>query len=316
MSVDTLQGRWMTRLGEHWRPDYRTAGFTLAMLAMQAVLVGLLAVVDLGVLVGQEPYGDPNSVGTLGHIAGIAAAEALGIVGLYKLYQWLPEWLQDIVSGTILTTVVFGFGLVVTPQTPEMYLFALAVWAGCIFSVSVISEFELAWLGFNGLAILFGALLAVVLATALSPWLVVVLVAALTVLDPIGVHVLGYIQRFAGIALDIGLPIGIVVPDYWRFPLDDLTLSDGDGAGNASIIGLGDYALPLAFAVAMNRLAGGAVVTVGGYQLSAVALGALAGAVAGVMFLSGRFHTHDDAIPALPAMMAWVLIGTAIGVVA
>lgn len=301
-------------MGNHWRPDYRTVGFTLAMVVMQTMAVVMVASGDIGALASQEPYGDPQDVGTLGNIGLIAAAEVLAIAGLYKLYGWLPEWVQEAVKATAVTGIVFAIGLALHVETAYAFSVVIGVFIACMFLAHVVSELDLTWLAFNLIAIYFGAVLAVVLATALSPWLVVLLTATLTVLDPIGVLVFGYIQRFAFVALDIGLPIGVVVPEQWRFPLDELG-SDMDSL-NASLIGLGDYTLPLAFAVAVNRLVSGAAVTVWGYGMSTVMLGALAGAVAGTMFLSGRFHTHDDAIPALPAMMAWVLVGTGIGVLA
>lgn len=314
MTVERLSRR---RLPE-WEFNWQVAGFTAAMVVIQLLALSLWASWQIDTGAAGSPtrgaYGDPNSVWSLLQVAKWVIIDMAVLGAIYLGYKRLPGWLTSAIIGGVAMFGIMAIGVVAGAIDFTGGLYVAGLGGGLVFVQRVLKHVDLwAITWWNGVAIGFGALAAATLAFHLGVVPLAVLVGIMVLLDPIGVTKTGAIQRFAGMAMALNIPIAVIIPERIPFDLDaaleqldEDDSEDAIGEFDASLLGLGDYALPTALCLALVTVASGA------------AIGGLVGAVGGVAATTGWMsaQTDPDPQPALPPIMAVTSVGIAVGWIA
>jgi len=234
-----------------------------------------------------------------------------------------------VVTGVILAAERFGVG----KQLIKLAQYAILVYAFALFvgtftgglgvvsvGLGVVASALLwvhhEWYVVDVLAVAFGAAVLTQLGVGLSPDLVLVLLVVMAAYDAFAVYQSEHMQSLVGAIGDLDLPAVFVVPANPSFSLRD---ADGFGAEDepVSVLGLGDAIFPgLLVVSAAHFVVAPPVVTFAGLPLGYPALGALVGALLGLVAVNVVLHYWQRMHPALPYINTLTILGYGVGVLA
>lgn len=171
------------------------------------------------------------------------------------------------------------------------------------------------WYVLDAFAVAFGATAATQLGLGLAPGLVVAFLVVMLAYDAFAVYRSEHMQSLAGAVGDLDLPMFSVVPADPRFSLRTEDPTDTDAT--VSLLGLGDALFPAMLVVSVTQfLDAPAVLTLADLPLGLPALGALAGAVCGLLLVNVVLHYWERMHPALPYINTLTVAGYLLGVLA
>jgi presenilin-like A22 family membrane protease len=278
-----------------------------------AGVVTLYVVTILAGLALSEPFRaadlvafeDPSSLGNVGLIVAevlvftavllVAFRYDLGeqlarvaVVGGVAYFLWLP--LSAFLSGPAGSALAVGLALsvaVVLWVYPEWYVIDLA-------------------------AVAFGGAGVALFGVSLSPLPVLALLVAMAAYDAYSVYGSEHMQSLGSGVVDLKLPMVFVVPGDREFSL--LAVEDMDElAAGATLLGLGDALFPGLLAVSAATFLDAPAAVAG---LNAPALGALAGAVVGILALQYLLYRVRRVHAGLPVLNGATIGGYLLGAVA
>lgn len=227
------------------------------------------------------------------------------IAGLYAVYRRLPDWLQKALQDSVVPAIalslfiLIGYAARIAEAPANAVVFGLpAAFAGWLFFHRVLQHYGVFWPIHNLATVSLAGILAAVLAKlGLGPALGIVLLLA--IIDPLAVHLSGYMVSTARWGLQHAAPIAVVVPGSGRVDISEFADGDWDGGDDVKVLGNGDLMLPAGVAIAAN--ASGTVSLAPGLTLLGAA--GVIGAIAGVALTTGIRHPDQEAYPAMPAVV-------------
>lgn len=277
-----------------------------------ATILGGLALVSPFDAAQVQAFEDPSSLANVALIV-VEVLVATAVLLLAFRYDFGETAIRAFVVLTFALVLQYPAAVVLAGTVPYAGWIALAASSGVAVLLWVYPE----WYVIDAAAVLFGAAAIALFGVSLSPLPVVVLLVLMAAYDAYSVYVSEHMQSLGGGIVDLKLPMVFVVPAVPGFSLleaDDLEeLSAG-----AHLLGLGDAMFPGLLAASGATFLGpevGAGAVVAG--LNAPALGALGGALVGMVALNVilfRFRRAHAGLPALNAgVIGGYLLGAAVG---
>jgi len=235
----------------------------------------------------------------------VVIVESLVLVGLYLIYQRLPEALQRVIRAAVkigvVGTVAYFFYVLYGPV-------GLAASIGMFGGLLVIAKLDLYWHAQNIVALGLAAVMAVLIGTIVGVWWLIGLLVALLIWDYVAVSETNIMQTLVEVVSKTGIPAYVVFAQGIR--LDDDALEDGilgedDIPDHVSgILGTGDLMFPTAFVVSVAI----AVREAGGVLTSPLVMVPILGIVlAGVGMWIHK--AEDEAAPGLPYLNGAAIVG-------
>lgn len=239
----------------------------------------------------------------------VVIGESLLLVGLYRVWDRIPQWLRTaikygymaalVASLWLLSYVLYGAQLVLLGSISIPLLYALY-------------RFDLYWVVHNGIAMVASVLIAMLGAIALSPTLAVSIMALAILWDVVAVWKSDLMQGVVKISANIGIPNYVVLPTALRIDMDEVTdyvtgHRDEKPVGVAGVLGAGDIVLP--------ALLVGSIVVASGFNLAGstglVVSATIFGTVVGAVVLGTTLRKTESGLPAL----LWLNTGAIAGFV-
>jgi len=301
--------------------DYLTAMMVLIVLVVQVSAVlgaaELQAATEAQVAAGEmqpDAAEQSDNVGQGLGIVGLLIVETLLIIGLWRVWERLPEWARKVVLGTgisvVVGTVLLYFYSVGALRAGPI---VIGIVAGCIGISSglirLAKRYDVYWLLHNTIGGFIGILGAVVFGRALAPVVIILMLVLLLIWDHVAVNVTDVMDGLFDAVDGIGIPAYFVLPTTLRIDMDAITeyidnypdVESPDGLGG--IIGVGDFTIP-------------AILTVSAYIAGTrpLAVTTLLGTVGGIIALRDTHAKADEGLPALLWVNSGALFGFGAGV--
>jgi len=282
-------------------------------------LVGLLAVFQTLCYLLLSLDSQPSTVQTTSVSLGVgvvvlAIVEVLLLLGLFRLFKRLPDWLKSYIKRTVKYTVytILYFGT----QAGLYYLnplyavgFAMFAPVGAYLGYKIEGS-EYLWILFNIAAIVAGATVVRFMAHAAAPVVVLVVMVLFTVYDHAAVNlsdIMGELVEFSSTA---HLPNFLVIPNQRKCDMEavfDGLSGDMEKPESVTLmIGLGDFIFP-------TLLAAAAFVSYG--ALNAIVAGTVAGTLLAAIVMRDALTRHEM-LPALVWLNTGAILGFFAGIVA
>lgn len=251
---------------------------------------------------GFRAFEDPSSLGNTGLlIAEILVGTALILLALrYDLGELLVRVL-------LVGVVAYLPHLIVVVLLPASVPARTPIALGVAGLLGVVIWVYPEWYVLDVAAVVAGGAFVAQLGISLGPLPVVALLVGLAAYDAYSVYVSEHMQSLAGGVLDLGAPIVFVVPASLPFSLRSLEAPE---EADASFLGLGDAVIPGLLVVSADTFLPGSAVALG---LNAPAVGALIGAVVGIIGLQALLFLVRRAHAGLPVLNGAVLAGYLLG---
>jgi len=282
--------------------DWLTWALTGLMLVFQLVTLAFTARI-LDVSIQQPEQSTSFAVGA--ELLVLAAVEITVLLLAYRAYKYLPERWQYRLRRAIQAIVgitVYAFGALLYQAAGLLveYLIAVPIVVALAYYVDW-SGYR--WIAFNIIALSMGVLFATGAGFGLSPAVMLVIMAALTVYDHIAVNLSDIMAELVEMSANGGIPNFIIIPNQLQCDLSRAkkALTTGEKPEDmAMMIGLGDFFFPTALVISAY---------VSAETVTPAVVGAVAGTVVATVVLRHSLEGADGGLPALP----WLNTGSAVG---
>jgi len=226
----------------------------------------------------------------------------LTAVLIYRYWDRLPEWFRTAAR----TTAAFAaIGLI---SYPLIDLGAIVYVAGlaAVFTVTVLEDLDLGWLIHNCAALVLVIVGTVGLGYRIHPAIAVIFMLLTLLWDFVAVDKSGVMEDAVGFSMDLNIPNYFILPASRRIEMDEVQQFmknelEEKPDSLAGIIGGGDYLIPSILVAA----------TIINTEYPLLAVGSIIGFLAGLIVVSHFSQVRDEALPALPTINFWTLLGTA-----
>ncbi len=280
-----------------------------------AGVVGLFTVTVLGGLALVEPFQaagfqafeDPDALSNVALIV-VEVLVATGAMLVAFRYDRGDLVVRAVVLGAVALLLQYPIAVALPAGVPAPEWVGLGMGAVVAALLWVYPE----WYLIDAAGVAFGASAIAVFGVSLSPLPVLVLLVLMAAYDAYSVYVSEHMQSLGSGVVDLKLPMVFVVPAERGFSLretDDLA----DLSESAMLLGLGDAVFPGLLAASAAVFVDASPVVAG---LNAPALGALVGALVGMLALEAILYLFRRAHAGLPALNGGVIAGYLVGAVA
>ncbi len=271
--------------------------FTLTLLGGLA-LVGPFRAAEL------QAFEDPDALSNVALIV-VEVLVATGGMLLAFRYDRGDLLVRAVVLGAVALLLQYPVAVVLPAGVPAPEWVGLGVGAVVAALLWVYPE----WYLVDAAGVAFGAAAIAIFGVSLSPLPVLVLLVLMAAYDAYSVYVSEHMQSLGSGVVDLKLPMVFVVPAERGFSLRDAEDLE-DLSSGAMLLGLGDAVFPGLLAASAVVFVDAPPVVAG---LNAPALGALAGALVGILALEAVLYLVRRTHAGLPALNGGVVAGYLIG---
>ena len=265
-----------------------------------ATLLGGLALVGPFQAAGLQAFEDPSSLSNVALIV-VEVLVATGLLLLAFRYDRGDLVVRAVVLGSVALLLQYPVAVALPAGVPAPEWVGLGVGAVVAGVLWVYPE----WYLIDAACVAFGASAIAVFGVSMSPLPVLVLLVLMAAYDAYSVYVSEHMQSLGSGVVDLKLPMVFVVPTERGFSLREAADLEELSSG-AMLLGLGDAVFPGLLAASAAVFVDAEPVVAG---LNAPALGALTGALVGILALEAILYLVRRAHAGLPALNGGVVAG-------
>lgn len=291
--------------------EFEIGWFSVVMVGLVVLIQGLAIVVAPHLsefITLPDTQASEGSIGVM--MAGVVVVESVVIVGLYRLWKRLPDYLRKYGKYALMALMYGASGWLSYQAGAFRTFIGLTAFLGFWIIVSrTLKHFDMDWMAFNLFSIGLGIGATAFIGVVALPVVIIPLMVALLVWDHVAVNLSDMMGDLIEFSSSAGLPNVIIIPTGLSLDSEKTKeyLKDPESEERPqnllAMIGVGDFSIPGALTVSA---------WVAGFET--VAVTSLLGTCIAMAILYNSLQKSDSGLPALPWLNTGAITGFGIGI--